>query len=132
MCLFVNLELNDEITLDNLDDVVITNDMSIFTPYLQDAVEDAYKRLLIPSLERELRNELTAQADEHAIETFATNLKNLLLQPPLKDQVVMGIDPAYRTGCKVAVIDRKRFIPTRGKPSTPPRHRKKIAESARR
>lgn len=103
--LFVNLELNTDQTLENLDDVVITNDLSIFTPLLQDAVEDAYKRLLMPSLERELRNELTDDADEHAIQTFATNLKNLLLQPPLKNQVVMGIDPAYRTGCKVAVID---------------------------
>ena len=103
--LFVNLELLENITLDNLDDVVITNEASIFTPYLQDAVEDAYKRLLLPSLEREYRNELTAMADEHAIETFATNLKNLLLQPPLKNQVVMGVDPAFRTGCKVAVID---------------------------
>ena len=104
--LFVNLKLNEERTLENLDDVVITNDLCIFTPWLQDAVEYAYKRLLFPSLERELRNELTEKADEHAIETFATNLKNLLMQPPLKDQVVMGIDPAYRTGCKVAVIDR--------------------------
>ncbi|NBC02518.1 MAG: RNA-binding transcriptional accessory protein, partial [Bacteroidetes bacterium] len=68
--LFVNVELNTDRTLDNLDDVVIENDLSIFTPYLQDAVEDAYKRLLFPSLERELRNELTEQADEHAIQTF--------------------------------------------------------------
>ncbi|MCC5941101.1 MAG: RNA-binding transcriptional accessory protein [Balneolaceae bacterium] len=103
--LFVNLEVNEERTLENIDDVVIKNDHSIFTTWLQDAVEDAYKRLLFPSLERELRNELTDEADQHAIETFATNLKNLLMQPPLKDQVVMGIDPAYRTGCKVAVID---------------------------
>ena len=103
--LFINLELNQSRTLENIDDVVITNDLSIFTPYLQDAVEDSYKRLLMPSLERELRNELTEQADEHAIQTFATNLKNLLLQPPLKNQVVMGVDPAFRTGCKVAVID---------------------------
>lgn len=103
--LFVNLDLNLNRTLENLDDIVITNDHSIFTPSLQDAIEDAYKRLLLPSLERELRNELTDQADEHAIQTFATNLKNLLLQPPLKDQVVMGVDPAFRTGCKLAVID---------------------------
>lgn len=103
--LFVNLDLNQSRTLDNLDDAVITNDLLIFTPFLQDAVEDAYKRLLLPSLEREFRNELTEEADQHAIETFATNLKSLLLQPPLKNQVVMGIDPAYRTGCKVAVVD---------------------------
>ena len=127
--LFVNLEVNDEITLENIDDVVIKNDLSIFTPYLQDAVEDAYKRLLFPSLERELRNELTDIADEHAIETFATNLKNLLMQPPLKDQVVMGIDPAYRTGCKVAVIDQNgSYLEGETIYPTPPQ--KKIAESA--
>ena len=127
--LFVNLEVNDEITLENIDDVVIKNDLSIFTPYLQDAVEDAYKRLLFPSLERELRNELTEMADEHAIETFATNLKNLLMQPPLKDQMVMGIDPAYRTGCKVAVIDHNgTYLEGETIYPTPPQ--KKIAESA--
>ncbi|MEX0647444.1 MAG: Tex family protein [Balneolaceae bacterium] len=127
--LFVNLELNTERTLDNLDDVVITNDLSIFTPYLQDAVEDAFKRLLLPSLERELRNELTVKADEHAIQTFATNLKNLLLQPPLKDQVVMGIDPAYRTGCKVAIIDEMgNYLEGQTIFPTPPQ--KKIEESA--
>ena len=127
--LFVNLELNDDITLENIDDVVITNDLSIFTPYLQDAVEDAYKRLLFPSLERELRNELTEQADEHAIQTFATNLKNLLMQPPLKDQIVMGIDPAYRTGCKVAIINETgQYLEGSTIFPTPPQ--KKIEESA--
>jgi protein Tex len=127
--LFVNLELNTDRTLESLDDVVISNDASIFTPYLQDAVEDAFKRLLVPSLERELRNELTETADQHAIQTFATNLKNLLLQPPLKDQVVMGVDPAYRTGCKVAVIDE---IGTYQEGTTiyPTPPQKKIAESA--
>jgi protein Tex len=127
--LFVNLELNTDRTLDNLDDVVITNDMSIFTPNLQDAVEDSFKRLLLPSLEREFRNELTAQADEHAIFTFATNLKNLLLQPPLKEQIVMGIDPAYRTGCKLAVIDETGAY-KEGTTIFPTPPQKKIAESA--
>lgn len=127
--LFVNVKLNDDITLDNLDDVVISNDMSIFTPYLQDAVEDAYKRLLLPSLERELRNELTDLADEHAIQTFATNLKNLLMQPPLKDQMVMGIDPGYASGCKVAVVNENgTYLEGATIFPTPPR--KKIAESA--
>lgn len=127
--LFVNLELHTNRTLENLDDVVITNDRSVFTPFLQDAVEDAYKRLLLPSLERELRNELTGTADEHAIQTFATNLKNLLLQPPLKNQVVMGIDPAYRTGCKVAVVDQTgNYLEGRTIYPTPPQ--KKISESA--
>lgn len=127
--LFVNVELHTERTLENLDDVVIKNDMSIFTPYLQDAVEDAYKRLLFPSLERELRNELTDKADEHAIQTFATNLKNLLMQPPLKDQVVMGIDPAYRTGCKVAIVNETgQYLEGSTIYPTPPQE--KIKESA--
>ncbi len=127
--LFVNLDLWEERTLDNLDDEVITNEMSIFTPWLQDAVSDAYKRLLLPSLERELRNDLTGMADEHAITTFATNLKNLLLQPPLKDQVIMGIDPAFRTGCKIAVIDETgRYLEGTTIYPTPPQN--KTAESA--
>lgn len=103
--LFVDVELWEERTLEEIDDIVIKNDMSIFTEKLQDAVEEAYKRLLFPSLERELRNELTEKADAHAIETFATNLGNLLMQPPLDKKIVMGIDPAFRTGCKVAVVD---------------------------
>ncbi|PWN07631.1 Tex family protein [Rhodohalobacter mucosus] len=128
--LFVNLELNTGRTLDSLDDLVITDDMSIFTPYLQDAVEDAYKRLLIPSLERELRNELTAAADEHAIATFATNVRNLLLQPPLKNHIVMGIDPAFRTGCKVAIIDETgAYLEGTTIFPTPPQN--KISESAK-
>ncbi len=127
--IFVNLELIKDQTLEHLDDKVITNEASIFIPALQDVVEDAYKRLLLPSLERELRNELTDSADQHAIETFATNLKSLLLQPPLKNQVVMGVDPAYRTGCKIAVVDPygKYLTGTTIYP-TPPQN--KIEESA--
>jgi uncharacterized protein len=126
--LFVNVELWDEVTLEHIDDIVITNDMSIFTPYLQDAVEDAYKRLLFPSLERELRNELTETADAHAIETFATNLSNLLMQPPLDHKVVMGIDPAYRTGCKVAVVDETgKYLEGTTTYPTPPQN--KVAEA---
>lgn len=126
--LFVNVELWDEVTLENIDDVVITNDMSIFVPYVQDAVEDAYKRLLFPSLERELRNELTEKADAHAIETFATNLSNLLMQPPLNHKVVMGIDPAYRTGCKVAVVDETgKYLEGTTTYPTPPQN--KVAEA---
>lgn len=128
--LFVHLDLWKDRTLTNLDDVVIKNDLSIFTPYLQDAVGDAYKRLLLPALERELRSELTTMADEHAITTFATNMKSLLLQPPLKNQVVMGIDPAYRTGCKIAVIgETGRYLEGTTIYPTPPQ--KKVTESAK-
>ncbi|MBN1486478.1 MAG: RNA-binding transcriptional accessory protein [Anaerolineae bacterium] len=72
---------------------------------LVEAREDGYRRLLLPAIEREMRRQLTEVADAHAIEVFATNLKSLLLQPPLRGQVVLGIDPGYRTGCKVAVVD---------------------------
>ncbi|MDR8390422.1 RNA-binding transcriptional accessory protein [Aliifodinibius sp. S!AR15-10] len=126
--LFVNVELWDDVTLENIDDVVIKNDMSIFVPLIQDAVEDAYKRLLFPSLERELRTKLTEKADEHAIETFATNLSNLLMQPPLDHKVVMGIDPAYRTGCKVAVVDETgKYLEGTTTYPTPPQE--KVAEA---
>ncbi|MFD2043841.1 Tex family protein [Ornithinibacillus salinisoli] len=72
---------------------------------LQGAIQDSYKRLIQPSIEREIRNALTEKAEEQAIEVFSTNLKNLLLQPPLKGKTVLGVDPAYRTGCKLAVVD---------------------------
>jgi uncharacterized protein len=65
----------------------------------------AYKRFIGPAIEREIRNELTEKADEQAIAIFGENLRNLLLQPPLKGKIVLGFDPAYRTGCKLAVID---------------------------
>lgn len=69
------------------------------------AIEDGYKRLIQPSIEREIRNELTEKAEEQAIHIFAENLRKLLLQPPLKGKMVLGVDPAYRTGCKLAVVD---------------------------
>lgn len=68
-------------------------------------IDDAYKRLIAPSIEREVRGELTEKAEEHAITIFADNLRNLLLQPPVKGNVVLGVDPAFRTGCKLAVVD---------------------------
>ncbi|WP_412098012.1 Tex family protein [Halobacillus litoralis] len=72
---------------------------------LDDALQDAYKRLIQPSIEREIRNHLSEQAEEQAIEVFSSNLRNLLLQPPLKGKIVLGIDPAFRTGCKLAAVD---------------------------
>ncbi|WP_047985439.1 Tex family protein [Ornithinibacillus californiensis] len=72
---------------------------------IKTAIEDSYKRLIEPSIEREIRSGLTEQAEEQAISVFGTNLKNLLLQPPLKGKTILGVDPAYRTGCKLAVID---------------------------
>ncbi|MGG6432860.1 Tex family protein [Anoxybacillus sp. D401a] len=84
---------------------VIRNERSSAADIVAEAIEDAYKRLIAPSIEREVRNELTEHAEERAIHIFAENLRNLLLQPPLKGKVVLGIDPAYRTGCKLAVVD---------------------------
>jgi len=78
---------------------------SPFARLLADAMEDGYKRLLAPAMEREVRTELTRQAEEHAITIFAANLRNLLLQPPLRGKQVLGIDPGFRTGCKLTVVD---------------------------
>ncbi|PHA02613.1 RNA-binding transcriptional accessory protein [Bacillus pseudomycoides] len=75
------------------------------TSYVQEAIEDGYKRLIQPSIEREIRKELTERAEEQAIHIFSENLRNLLLQPPMKGKVVLAVDPAYRTGCKLAVVD---------------------------
>lgn len=84
---------------------ITTNEQSIFSDVKASAVADAYKRLMFPALERDIRNELTESADEQAIKVFGVNLKNLLLQPPLAGHVIMGLDPGYRTGCKMAIID---------------------------
>ncbi len=78
---------------------------SVFTPLVKAAAEDAYNRLIFPSIERELRSSLTERASDGAIKLFSSNLKQLLMQPPLKDKVTIGLDPGYRTGCKVAVVD---------------------------
>ncbi len=78
---------------------------SPFTETVKSAAEDAYARLIFPSIEREIRNELTDKASTGAIKVFSTNLKQLLMQPPVKDKVTLGLDPGYRTGCKVAVVD---------------------------
>lgn len=75
------------------------------TQYIKKAIKDSYTRLIAPSVEREIRNQLTEKAEEQAIKVFAANLKNLLLQAPIKGKVVMGFDPGFRTGCKVAVVD---------------------------
>ncbi|MGA9349733.1 MAG: Tex family protein [Anaerolineae bacterium] len=83
----------------------LKNGRSIFAPQVTEAAADGYKRLIAPSIERELRGTSTDEADDHAIKVFATNLRNLLLQPPLRSKTVMGIDPGYRTGCKVALVD---------------------------
>lgn len=83
----------------------ITNPRSISASFVEQAIEDGYKRLIQPSIERDIRNELSEMAENQAIHIFSENLRNLLLQPPLKGKIVLGVDPAYRTGCKLAVVD---------------------------
>ncbi len=82
-----------------------TNSSSPSIIFVREAIEDGYKRLIQPSIERELRNELTEKAEAQAIHIFSENLRSLLLQPPIRGKMVLGVDPAYRTGCKLAVID---------------------------
>lgn len=94
------------------------------------AAEDAYKRLIAPSIERELRGELTEKAEEHAIGIFSENLRNLLLQPPVKGRAVLGVDPAYRTGCKLAVVDETgKLLEVAVAYPTPPHNKKAEAEA---
>lgn len=101
----VSLQLDTERILQYLNNNVIKNEHSTTVSLVKEAVEDGYKRLIQPSIEREIRNELTEKAEDQAIHIFAENLRNLLLQPPLKGKMVLGVDPAYRTGCKLAVVD---------------------------
>ncbi|MFD2760142.1 Tex family protein [Lentibacillus juripiscarius] len=102
----VTVEPPAERILEYLEKKVIHNRANQDTSnILQEAVKDSYKRLLQPSIDREIRNSLTEKAEEQAIEVFSENLRNLLLQPPLKGKMVLGVDPAYRTGCKLAAVD---------------------------
>ena len=78
---------------------------NIHLNYIREAIQDSLKRLIMPSIEREIRGDLTEKAEAHAIEVFSENLKNLLLQPPMKGKQILGVDPAFRTGCKLAVIN---------------------------
>ncbi|WP_026684339.1 Tex family protein [Heyndrickxia coagulans] len=101
----VSVETDTERILAYLNRQVIRNEASITAGIVKEAVEDGYKRLIEPAIEREIRNELSEKAEDRAIHIFAENLRNLLLQPPLKGKTVLGVDPAYRTGCKLAVVD---------------------------
>ena len=100
----VSLEADSQAALHLLEQELIRKN-SPFAKQLREVCEDSYKRLLFPSLERQIRAQLTERADAQAIGVFSENLKNLLMQPPVKGAVTMGFDPAYRTGCKIAVVD---------------------------
>ncbi len=101
----VKIDVPDERVTSYLKANCIKKTRSISSEYVERAIEDSYERLISPSVEREVRNDLTENAQEQAMKVFAANLKNLLLQPPVKGRVVLGLDPAYRTGCKIGVVD---------------------------
>ncbi|MED4207203.1 Tex family protein [Neobacillus mesonae] len=101
----VSIKMNMDIILSYLAKKWVEKEHVPAAQLVKEAIEDGYKRLIQPSIEREIRNELTEKAEEQAIHIFSANLKNLLLQPPLKGKMVLGVDPAYRTGCKLAVVD---------------------------
>lgn len=103
--LTVKVEAPEEDILRYLDKKVITRDNSITAPVLREVVEDSYRRLIAPAIEREIRSDLTEKAEDGAIRVFGKNLEQLLMQPPIAGQVVLGWDPAFRTGCKLAVVD---------------------------
>ena len=102
--LSVNIEVNNEEVLSYLESKIIKKDSPV-KPYIIDAIKDSYKRLIFPSMEREIRSELTSQSEDASIEVFKGNLENLLLIAPMKNKRVLGFDPAFRTGCKLAVVD---------------------------
>ena len=103
--LTVKITAPEERILRYLEKKVITKENPYTSGYLKEAAEDSYKRLIAPSIEREIRNELTEQAEDGAIKVFGKNLAQLLMQPPITGRVVLGWDPAFRTGCKLAVVD---------------------------
>ena len=103
--LTVKVTAPEEKILQYLEKQVIVRDNPITTPVLKEAAADSYNRLIAPAIEREVRNELTEKAEDGAIKVFGKNLEQLLMQPPITGQVVLGWDPAFRTGCKLAVVD---------------------------
>ena len=103
--LTVKLEAPEEEIIRYLEKKTIRRENLYTTPYLKEAVADSYQRLIAPAIEREIRNSLTEEAQEGAIRVFGKNLEQLLMQPPIRGQVVLGWDPAFRTGCKLAVVD---------------------------
>jgi protein Tex len=103
--LTVKVEAPEERILQYLRKKVITNDNPVTTPVLEEVIADSYDRLIAPAIEREIRGDLTEKAEDGAISVFGKNLEQLLLQPPIKGKVVLGWDPAFRTGCKLAVVD---------------------------
>lgn len=103
--LTVKIEVAEEKIYQYLEKKIIIKDNPYTTPILQETIKDSYKRLIMPAIERDIRNELTEKAGDGAITVFGKNLEQLLMQPPIANQVILGWDPAFRTGCKLAVVD---------------------------
>ncbi len=103
--LSVSISVNEEEMLGYLETKIIKNKSSFVTPEIKEAIKDSYKRLIAPSIEREIRAELKEDGEVVAIENFAKNVESLLLTPPMREKTVLGFDPAFRTGCKLAVLD---------------------------
>lgn len=100
----VNLEVDDDHLINYLKEKIIKKE-SVYNYIIENAIKDSYKRLIKPSVEREIRSEITEKAEDESTKIFGLNLENLLMQPPMKGKIVLGFDPAYRTGCKLAVVD---------------------------
>lgn len=125
----IALQANDEKIIDKLSGKLKLNSRSPFYQLYKEAIADSYKRLIFPSLERELRNELTAKAEKQAISVFAANLRQLLLTQPISGHTILGLDPGYRTGCKTAVIDASgRTLATTAMYITGSKHQQEQAE----
>lgn len=101
----VSIDIDDAKVLSFFEEKIIKNKESFAVDIVKDAIKDSYKRLIFPSVEREIRAALSEKAEDVAIKNFSENLENLLLTPPIKDKMVLGFDPAYRTGCKLAVLN---------------------------
>ena len=101
----VSIDIDDAKVLSFFEEKIIKNKESFVTDIVKNAIKDSYKRLIFPSVEREIRAALSEKAEDVAIKNFSENLENLLLTPPIKDKMVLGFDPAYRTGCKLAVLN---------------------------
>ena len=104
--LTVNIDIDEEKIINYLEEKIIKNDKSFVCDEVIDAIKDSYKRLIFPSIEREIRSDLSEKADEVAIDNFGKNLESLLLQPPIREKQVLAFDPGFVNGCKLAVIDR--------------------------
>ncbi|WP_272885544.1 Tex family protein [Fictibacillus marinisediminis] len=126
----VDIEAPSEKIIERLNRTVIKNSSSPVVSFLKETIEDSYRRLIASSIERDIRNELTDKGEEQAIHIFSENLRNLLLQSPLKGRMVLGVDPAYRTGCKLGVVDETgKMLHIQTIYPTPPRSEVQKSES---